>query len=430
MTTIVVNGAKPLSGSVRISGSKNACLPIMAATLLNEQPVNLSNVPLLEDVKVMGEVLASLGAGCECNNTGHTIRVDAEKIESTDPPYELVNRMRASFLVLGPLVARFGQASVPLPGGCAIGARPVNEHLRALEALGAHITQDAGRIVASADKLTGAGIFLNISSVGATENAIMAASLAEGVTTVHNAAEEPEVVDLCNFLTRCGVEIEGTGTKTVTIHGQQRISAAVDYSVIPDRIEAGTYMLAIIGTGGDGKVTHMRPDHLEALVLKLQECGVAIETGEDWLSVASPERLRPANLRTEIYPGFPTDLQPQMTTVLTHADGVSTVNETVFEQRLAHGPELRRMGAKLRVNGVTASIEGRPGCLSGVPVEAHDLRCAAALVIAGLMAGGETQIKGLKHLRRGYEDLPEKIAGLGGDVAYVKSQPSEEPAPE
>ena len=418
MTTIVVNGGTPLSGSVQASGSKNACLPIMAATLLNEQPVKLSNIPLLEDVRVMGEVLASVGAGCACDEAGHIMDINAGGVSLTAPPYELVNRMRASFLVLGPLVARFGEASVPLPGGCAIGARPVNEHLRALEALGAEITQEAGMIVARAPKLTGAGIFLNISSVGATENAIMAASLATGVTTIHNAAEEPEVVDLCNFLTRCGVEIEGTGTKSVTVHGQQRISAAVDYSVIPDRIEAGTYMLAIAGTGGSGRVTHMRPDHLEALVLKLRECGVTIETGEDWLDVKSPTVLKAANLRTEIYPGFPTDLQPQMTTVLTYAEGVSIINETVFEQRLSHGPELRRMGAKLRVNGVTASVEGHPGCLAGVPVEAHDLRCAAALVIAGLMAQGETRIKGLKHLCRGYEDLPEKFNALGGDVRY------------
>ena len=423
--TIIVNGGKPLSGEVRISGAKNACLPIMAAVLLNEQLVRLENVPLLEDVRVMGAVLSSLGAVCNGTGANHSITIDSGSVNSTAPPYELVNRMRASFLVLGPLVARFGEASVPLPGGCAIGARPVNEHLRALETLGATVTQEAGLIVARAKKLTGTDIYLNIASVGATENTIMAATLAEGTTTIHTAAEEPEVVDLCDFLTRCGVGIEGGGTKSITIHGQSRISAAVEYRAIPDRIEAGTYMLALAGTGGSGLVTNMRPDHLEALILKMRECGVVVESGRDWIQLASPPQLQPVNLRTEIYPGFPTDLQPQMTTILTHAEGNSTVNETVFEQRLAHGPELRRMGAGVRINGVNATIEGRPGSLSGVPVEAHDLRCAAALVIAGLMASGETRIKGLKHLRRGYEDLPEKCAGLGGSVRYEPASQAE-----
>lgn len=418
MTSIVVKGGKPLSGQVRISGAKNACLPIMAATLLNEQPVRLGNVPHLEDVRVMGEVLASVGAVCTGAGHEHEIEINAGSVNSTAPPYELVNRMRASFLVLGPLVARFGEASVPLPGGCAIGARPVNEHLRALKILGAEVTQESGLIVARASKLKGAEIYLNIASVGATENTIMAATLAEGTTTIHNAAEEPEVVDLCDFLTRCGVGIEGTGTKSITIHGQSRISAAVEYEAIPDRVEAGTYMLALAGTGGSGKVTAMRPDHIETLVLKMRECGIELEAGADWIEVNSPPKLKAVNLRTEIYPGFPTDLQPQLTTVLTHAAGISTVNETVFEQRLSHGPELRRMGAKVRINGVNATIEGQPGCLSGVPVEAHDLRCCAALVIAGLMATGETRIKGLKHLRRGYENLPEKFAALGGSVSY------------
>jgi UDP-N-acetylglucosamine 1-carboxyvinyltransferase len=393
----------------------------MAATLLNEQPVRLKNVPLLEDVRIMGEVLASLGAVCDGMGQTHEVGADCSRITSMEPPYELVNRMRASFLVLGPLVARFGRASVPLPGGCAIGARPVGEHLRALEALGAEVRQDAGRIVAEADKLMGADIYLNISSVGATENAVMAAALAEGTTTVHNAAEEPEVTDLCNFLTRCGVAVEGAGTKSVTVHGQSRISAAVDYTVIPDRAEAGTYLLAIVGTGGGGTV-RCRPDHLESLLLKLREMGVVVRSGDDWVSVEAPAEMQAASLRTEVYPGFPTDLQPQASSVLTIARGTSTVEETIFEQRLSHVPELVRMGANLRISGEVVVVEGAPGCLTGVPVEAHDLRGAAALVVAGLIASGETSIDGLKHLVRGYEELPAKIAMLGGKVDYVEDE--------
>lgn len=421
MAEIIVSSSGPLRGEVRASGSKNAALPILAAALLNEQPVRLANVPGLRDVEVIGDVLRSLG--CQVENTGDSsvpALVDASAVNSTSPPYELVNKMRASFLVLGPLVARFGEARVPLPGGCAIGARPVGEHLAALEALGATISQEAGHIVARASKLKGTDVYLNIVSVGATENTVMAATLAQGATTIHNAAEEPEVVDLCRFLTRCGVDIEGTGTSTITVHGQGRISASVDYPVIPDRVEAGTYLLALVGTGGGGIVAGCEPSHLEPLVLKLRECGVNVEEGRGCLRVDNGHGLRAIKLRTAPYPGFPTDLQPQLTTVLTAASGVSFVEETIFEKRLAHLPELRRMGAKVEIRaGSTASIESTPGKLTGVPVEAHDLRCAAALVIAGLMASGETRIKGLKHLVRGYERLPEKMAALGGSVRYA-----------
>jgi len=418
MCMIVVNGGKPLSGEVGISGAKNACLPIIAATLLNEQPVTLHNVPRLDDVKFMGELISILGASSDGASTSNTVAINAADVNITEPPYEVVKKMRASFLVLGPLLARFGRASVPLPGGCAIGQRPVGEHLAALRALGAEVRQEAGRIIAQADRLVGTDIYLNVSSVGATENALMAAALAEGQTTIHNAAEEPEVVDLCRFLTRCGVKIEDTGTKSITIHGQSRISAAVEYSVIPDRIEAGTYLLAIIATGGSGRIAHVVPEHLEALLFKLRECGVQIETGDDWINVDSPAVLKPATVRTEVFPGFPTDLQPQMTAVLTQADGVSTVIETIFESRMNTVPELRRMGAKMRVSDGTVVIEGRPGCLTGVPVEAHDLRGAATMVIAGLAAQGQTRIEGLQHLLRGFESMPEKFAALGGDVTF------------
>jgi len=426
MSTIVVNGGTTLSGEVEISGAKNACLPIIAAALLNEQPVTITNVPQLQDVSVIGEVLSSLGVSCEHQGGQCRMEIDASRVDNVEPPYELVNKMRASFLVLGPLLARFGRASVPLPGGCAIGARPVGEHLSAMQALGAEIRQEAGLIVAHAERLKGTDIYLNIASVGATENALMAATLAEGKSTIHNAAEEPEVVDLCHFLTRCGVEIEGTGTKSITVYGQSRISAAVEYEVIPDRIEAGTYLLALVGTGGSGVVRRARPEHLEALLLKLRECGVQVSIGQDYVEVRSPAELKPVNLRTEIYPGFPTDLQPQFTVVLTAAHGVSTVVENIFEQRLLSVPELKRMGAKVRISGTTVVIEGPLNGLAGVPVEAHDLRSAAALVIAGLMAQGETRIDGLKHLRRGYEALPRKFAALGGRVRYENDDPPAE----
>ncbi len=435
MDQILVRGGKPLGGTVKVSGSKNAALPILCAALLNEQPVTLRNVPALHDVAVISDVLRSLGARVERNADG-SLLVDSGGLNATAAPYELVNKMRASFLVLGPLLARYGVADVPLPGGCEIGARPVGEHLAAMRALGADMSMDAGLIKARARKLTGADMYLNVASVGATENAVMAATLAEGVTTIRNAAMEPEVTDLCHFLMRCGVRIGGAGTKVITVHGQPRISAAVDYSVIPDRIEAGTYLLALVGTGGEGTVHGARPDHLDALVIKLREMGVAIDHGEDWISVSPSRRLKSVVINTDVYPGFPTDLQPQMTAVLTAARGSSTVSETIFENRLTHVPELVRMGARIQLMGHIAVIEGPAesddltqagscfGCgLSGAPVEAHDLRCAAALVIAGLMARGETRVDGLRHLLRGYEQLPEKITSLGGEVSFASSTP-------
>lgn len=418
MGDILVRGGVPLHGAVQISGSKNAALPILVAALLNEQPVTIHNVPALKDVDVTAQVLRSLGAQCECCDSGK-VRVDAGRIDSTEPPYALVNQMRASFLVLGPLLARFGEARVPLPGGCEIGVRPVGEHLSAMRALGAEISQEAGTIHAVAKRLVGAEIYFDHASVGATENALMAATLADGTSTLHNAAMEPEVVDLCNFLTRCGVRIEGVGTKTITVHGQQRLSAGIEYSVIPDRIEAGTYLLALVGTGGEGTVHGARPDHLEALVIKLREAGVSVDFGDDWIEVRSHGPLRALNITTDVYPGFPTDLQAQLTSVLCFADGFSTVRETIFESRLRHVGELLRMGAAITISGDTALISGRPGDMAGAQVQAHDLRCAAALVIAGLMANGETEIDGLRFLLRGYERLPEKFAGIGGNVKYA-----------
>lgn len=420
---MLIRGGKPLSGTLQVSGSKNASLPILCAALLNEQAVHLHNVPALQDVTVIGEVLKSVGATFDRPDPDHTIHINAAGAQPLEPPYELVNKMRASFLVLGPMLARFGEAHVPLPGGCELGARPVGEHLAVMEALGASITQDGGLITARADRLIGTELYLNIVSVGATENALMAATLAQGTTVIHNAAEEPEVVDLCHFLQHCGVELQGVGTNTIAVQGQKRVSAEVDYSVIPDRIEAGTYLLALAGTGGSGRVEGARPAHLEALLLKLRECGVRMEHMGNDVIVHESQQIRAVNLRTAVYPGFPTDLQPQMTTLLCRASGVSTVIETIFERRMSHIPELLRMGARIQLSGETAVIEGRPGeagqsLLTGAPVEAHDIRCSAALVIAGLMAGGETRIHSLHHLLRGYERMPEKLRALGADVEF------------
>jgi UDP-N-acetylglucosamine 1-carboxyvinyltransferase len=430
MPHIHVIGGKPLQGEVRASGSKNAALPLLAATLLSDRPVTLRNVPSLQDVDVMCAVLRSIGARAE--RTGHppdgSVTVDASALSGCEPPYELVNRMRASFLVLGPLLARYGEASVPLPGGCEIGVRPVDEHLKALEALGAELTQDSGRIVAHArgGRLRGAEIHLNIASVGATENAVMAACLADGTSTIHNAAAEPEVTDLCDFLVACGAEIEGAGSKSITVHGRTALSAELEYDVIPDRIEAGTYLLAIAGTGGRGRVIGARQPHLEACLGKLREAGAEVEPDGDGVTIAAPQRLRAVNIRTDVHPGFPTDLQPQFATVLACAEGVSTIHETVFERRMGHAAELHRMGAQAVLSGDTLIVTGVDG-LAGVPVEATDLRGAAALVVAGLMAQGETHIAGLQHLLRGYELLPEKVAALGGQVDYVYDE-SDPPA--
>ncbi|MCB1217756.1 UDP-N-acetylglucosamine 1-carboxyvinyltransferase [bacterium] len=423
MASIIVRGCGPLQGTVSASGSKNAALPIIAACLLNDRPVHLHNVPALEDVRIMREVLSSLGARCSGPDEHGRMSIDCAAISRTDPPYELVNRMRASFVTLGPLLARFGHAEVPLPGGCQIGARPVGEHTAAMKALGAEITQEAGQIVARAERLQGAEVFLSIASVGATQNALMAAALAEGRSVIHNAAREPEVAEVCSFLAAMGVEIEGIGTSIITVHGQGGISRELEYSVIPDRIEAGTYLLAIAGSGGSGSVANIIPAHLEALTSKMREMGITVEEGRDSISVSGPPELLPTDIRTAAHPGFPTDLQPQFSVLLTIANGVSQVSETVFERRMGHFPELTRMGATVKTANGTAVIQGRPGCLSGVQVDAFDLRGAAAMVLAGLFAEGETVISGLDFIRRGYEHLPEKFASLGGSVRF-----SDEPA--
>lgn len=366
----------------------------------------------------MREVLQSLGADCSGPDEEGTMQINAGGVVRTDPPYELVNRMRASFVTLGPLLARFGNAEVPLPGGCQIGARPVGEHLAAMKALGAEIRQEGGKVIARADRLRGAEIFLGIASVGATQNAVMAAALADGSSTVHNAALDPDVVEVCRYLQAMGVEIEGVGSSIIHVHGRSGISKEMEFNVIPDRIEAGTYLLAIAGTGGSGTVRNIIPGQLEALTIKMREMGIEVEEGDGHISVRGTGRLRPTDIRTSPHPGFPTDLQPQVSVLLAIAEGVSTVEETIFESRMAHFPELVRMGASVKTANGTAVIQGKPGCLSGVQVDSFDLRGAAAMVIAGLLAEGETVISGLEFIRRGYADMPGKFSALGGDVSY------------
>ncbi len=411
---LLVVGGKPLTGEVRISGAKNSALPLICASMLADSPVILTNVPLLQDVHLICEVLTALGARCDFNN--HELTIDPTSISRQDAPYELVRKMRASFLVTGPLLAKFGRAEVPLPGGCNIGPRPVDEHLRAFAELGAEIEFKKGVVYARGDTLKGAEVYFNISSVGATENLLMASAMAEGVTTLEHCAEEPEVADLVDFLVSLGVDIRWEGPRRIVVHGKRDLRQSEPYNIIPDRIEAGTYALAAVGTGGGVQVKNCRPQHMTALIEKLREMGVEVETGDDRLTIAPTEKVEATKVRTQPYPGFPTDLQPQMTTVLTRAGGLSVVTETIFEQRFSYVPELVRMGAGLLQQENAVVVDGNKSRLTGAPVEAYDLRGFAALTIAALMAQGESLIAGYNHLVRGYEDFIEKLTGLGAEV--------------
>lgn len=411
---LLVVGGKPLNGEVRISGAKNSALPLICASMLANSPVTLTNVPLLQDVYLICEVLAALGAKCEFD--GHKLVIDPTSIARQDAPYELVRKMRASFLVTGPLLAKFGRAEVPLPGGCNIGPRPVDEHLRAFAELGAEIEFKKGVVYARADSLKGAEVYFNISSVGATENLLMAAAMAEGTTILDHCAEEPEVSDLVDFLVSLGADVRWDGPRRIVVQGARDLRQTQPYAIIPDRIEAGTYALAAVGTGGAVQVKHCRPKHIIALIEKLREMGVPVEAGGDHLSIGPTGELEATKVRTQPYPGFPTDLQPQMTTVLTRAGGLSVVTETIFEQRFSYVPELVRMGAGLLQQENAVVVDGVKSKLMGAPVEAYDLRGFAALTIAALMAQGESLIAGYNHLVRGYEDFTEKLAGLGAEV--------------
>ncbi len=419
MDRIVINGGTRLSGEVRISGAKNSALPILASTILGGGECVITNVPRVVDVLTMGKLLSILGASV--THEDHRAVIRAEVIHSTEAPYDLVKTMRASVLALGPLVARWGEAKVSLPGGCAIGSRPVNLHLAGLAKLGADISIEHGYITAKAKRLKGARIYCDTPTVTGTENLMMAASLAEGTTVLENAAKEPEIVDLAEFLTKRGACIAGAGTDVITIEGVRELKGG-DHEVIPDRIEAGTYLTAAAMTHGDVTVTHCRPGHLEAVLMKLREAGADVQEGKDSVRVTVPGRLKGTDVKTLPYPGFPTDMQAQMVALMTLAEGTSVITETVFESRFMHVEELRRMGADIRVEGNRLVVTGGRH-LTGAPVMASDLRASAGLIIAGLAAEGLTEVQRVYHLDRGYERMEEKLRSLGADIERRKSPP-------
>lgn len=416
MDKIVVAGGKKLSGSVEISGAKNATLPMMAATILAPGLSTLLNVPLLKDVSTFSDVLRVLGARVRAEKDSLTI--DTAGIEHLEAPYELVRTMRASIYVLGPLLARFGRARVSLPGGCALGPRPVNLHLRAMEALGAKVEVQHGYVVARSKKLQGASIDFDVSSVGATANVMMAACLASGTTVIRNAAREPEIVSLGEMLRSMGATIDGTGTDTIEIEGAESLHT-VRQRIIPDRIEAGTYMVAAAITGGRVILKGARADHLTAVVGKMEDMGVGIQQEGDDIVVEGTSSLAPVDVTTAPYPGFPTDMQAQIMALLGLAQGTSVITETIFPDRFTHVPELRRLGIDVRLDGNVAVVTGVEG-LSGAPVMASDLRASAALLLAGLVAQGETEILRVYHIDRGYARIEEKLQGLGASIQRVR----------
>lgn len=417
MDKLNIEGGRPLEGEVRISGAKNASLPILAAGLLAEESVSIGNVPHLQDVTTMIELLGRMGVTVTLDERMQ-VEVDSRTLNKPIAPYDLVKTMRASILVLGPLLARFGEADVSLPGGCAIGARPVNIHVAGLQTMGAEISIANGYIRARAKRLRGARLVLDTVTVTGTENLMMAATLAEGQTILENAAREPEVVDLADCLIRMGARIQGAGTDTVIIDGVERLHGA-EYQVLPDRIETGTYLLAGAITQGRVRTTHTRPQHLDAVLAKLVEAGVDVRSGEDWIEVDMRGRRPQAiDLRTAPYPAFPTDMQAQFAALNTVANGVGTIIETIFENRFMHMLEMRRMGAEIRLEGNTAIIKGVEQ-LQAAPVMATDLRASASLVLAGLVANGRTEIDRIYHIDRGYEAIEEKLAGLGAQIKRV-----------
>ena len=419
MEQLVIHGGNPLRGRVKIGGAKNAVLPIIAAALLGGRGVStLHDVPALEDVYTISAVLRALGVAADYSAADHQLRIDAAQIATVSAPYELVRKMRASFLIMGPLLAREGRAEISLPGGCAIGTRPIDLHLKGFEALGAEIDIFQGAIHASAPKgLKGARIYFDFPSVGATENVMMAASCAAGQTIIENPALEPEIVDLANYLNVMGDHIRGAGTNRIKIDGVPGLCGA-DYTIIPDRIEAGTYMVAAAMTRGDVYIENAISEHLKPVVAKLKEAGAVIEEDIAGIRVRADDVMRAIDLKTMPYPGFPTDMQAQFMAMLAVAEGTSVVTETVFENRFMHVEELVRMGAQIRVDGRTATVEGGRS-LTGAAVRATDLRAGAAMVLAGLVADGETRVGYIHHIDRGYDDLVAKLVALGADIERV-----------
>jgi UDP-N-acetylglucosamine 1-carboxyvinyltransferase len=419
MSKFVIEETTELKGKVKIGGAKNSALPIIAASLLTEKQSDFEEVPYLNDVKTMCELLRFLGAKVKKSKENNLLIITPGNNISGIAPYELVNKMRASFLITGPLLARVGYAKVPLPGGCAIGLRPVDLHLKGFIAMGAEINQGHGYVEAKVNgRLNGAKIYLDFPSVGATENILMASVLADGQTIIENAAIEPEIVDLATYLISMGADIKGAGTDTIKINGVRSLNG-INHSVIPDRIEAGTFMTAVAMTGGDILLENVVPDHLKPISAKLREAGMEISEELSTIRVISDGKLKAVDIKTHPYPGFPTDMQAQMTSIMTKADGTSMVVETIFENRFMHIPELKRMGANIRIEGRSAVIEGK-NKLTGTQVKTTDLRAGAALIIAGLNAEGITEIDDIEHIDRGYVEIDEKLKGLGVNIKRVE----------
>lgn len=419
MAKIIIKGGRRLSGSVNVGGAKNAALPIMAATILSSEPLKISNIPDLNDVQTMFKLLEALGVESSSAENGY-FNFDPSGTIIDEAPYEFVKNMRASFFVMGPLLARLKKARVPLPGGCAIGVRPVNIHLKGFEALGAKVSIEGGCAVAVADKLVGTKIMLDFPSVGATENLMMAATLAEGTTVLENVAQEPEIIDLADFLISMGAKIEGAGSQCITIVGVKKLGAT-KYSVIPDRIDAGTFLILGAISRGPIKVLNCEPGHQHALINKLKEMGAQVSVEDKAITVSAAGRLKAVEIKTLPFPGFPTDMQAQLMVAMCLAEGTSFITETIFENRFMHVSELARMGANLTIHDRTAVINGVKQ-LNGAPVSATDLRAGAAMVLAGLVANGETEINHVFHIDRGYENLVERLKGIGADIIRTENE--------
>ena len=417
MEKIIIEGGVKLNGTVKISGAKNAALPILLSSILTNKENKIHNVPNLKDVDTTCQLLKGAGVKVERSGDGQVI-VDASRINNTEASYDLVRTMRASVMVLGPLLARLGKAKVSLPGGCAIGARPINLHLKGFEALGVNIKLEHGYVVAEAKRLKGNRIYFDIVTVTGTENIMMAGVLAEGKTIIENAAKEPEVVNLANTLNSMGASIKGAGTDIIEINGVSRLNGG-EHTVIPDRIETGTFMVAAAITGGDVKITNCIPEYIEPVIVKLTEAGVNIDTWKDFIRVKANGKIKAVDIKTSPYPAFPTDMQAQFMSLMSISEGMSVITETVFENRFMHVAELRRMGANIKVEGNTAVIKGVPK-LSAAPLMATDLRASASLILAGLAAEGETVISRVYHLDRGYEAIEKKLSVLGAKIRRVK----------
>ena len=419
MDKLLIRGGRTLTGTVTISGAKNAALPELCAALLTDQPVTLSNVPRLQDVSTALKLLRNMGVTIDrADATPDVVVLNAGRISAREAPYDLVKTMRASILVLGPLLARFGEARVSLPGGCAIGSRPVDQHIKGLQAMGAEIVVEHGYIVAKAARLKGTRITTDMVTVTGTENLLMAATLAEGETILENAAQEPEIPDLAEMLIAMGAKIEGHGTSRIRIEGVDRLHGAA-HRVVPDRIETGTFLCAVAAAGGDVTLQRANARHLETVIEKLREAGAIVQSGDDWIRVVGHGRPRAVSFRTSEYPAFPTDMQAQFMTLNCIAEGTSVVTETIFENRFMHVNELVRLGAKIDIDGHTAVVHGVER-LSGATVMATDLRASASLVIAGLVAEGETVVDRIYHLDRGYDQMEAKLRGIGADIERTK----------